>query len=140
MKDIVVQKFGGTSVADTDKIKNVAKAVIKEKALGNDVIVVVSAMGHTTDYLIKMAKEVLNLNKELKEKIKEFDLARYEAQIIAMQTGKNDEEKLKKAQDLYAELIENPDAKKYFETETKFNIIIADVNKIIGEAIQDVLK
>ena len=88
----------------------------------------------------KMAKEVLNLNKELKEKIKEFDLARYEAQIIAMQTGKNDEEKLKKAQDLYAELIENPDAKKYFETETKFNIIIADVNKIIGEAIQDVLK
>ena len=88
----------------------------------------------------KMAKEVLNLNKELKEKIKEFDLARYEAQIIAMQTGKNDEEKLKKAQDLYAELIENPDAKKYFEAETKFNIIIADVNKIIGEAIQDVLK
>ena len=88
----------------------------------------------------KMAKEVLNLNKELKEKIKEFDLARYEAQIIAIQTGKNDEEKLKKAQDLYAELIENPDAKKYFETETKFNIIIADVNKIIGEAIQDVLK
>ena len=88
----------------------------------------------------KMAKEVLNLNKELKEKIKEFDLARYEAQIIAMQTGKNDEEKLKKAQDLYAELIENADAKKYFEAETKFNIIIADVNKIIGEAIQDVLK
>ena len=88
----------------------------------------------------KMAKEVLNLNKELKEKIKEFDLARYEAQIIAMQTGKNDEEKLKKAQNLYAELIENPDAKKYFEAETKFNIIIADVNKIIGEAIQDVLK
>ena len=31
MKDIVVQKFGGTSVADTDKIKNVARAVIKEK-------------------------------------------------------------------------------------------------------------
>ena len=58
MKNIIVQKFGGTSVADTEKIKNVAKAVIREKALGNDVIVVVSAMGHTTDYLIKMAKEV----------------------------------------------------------------------------------
>ena len=58
MKEIVVQKFGGTSVADTDKIKNVADAVIREKNLGNDVVVVVSAMGHTTDYLVKMAKEI----------------------------------------------------------------------------------
>ena len=55
---IIVQKFGGTSVADTDKIKNVAKAVIREKNNGNDVIVVVSAMGHTTDYLVKMANEI----------------------------------------------------------------------------------
>ena len=58
MKDIIVQIFGGTSVADTDKIKNVAKAVIREKELGNDVVVVVSAMGHTTDILTKMAKEI----------------------------------------------------------------------------------
>lgn len=58
MKDIVVQKFGGTSVADTDKIKNVAKAVIREKELGHDVVVVVSAMGHTTDILTKLAKEI----------------------------------------------------------------------------------
>lgn len=58
MKKIVVQKFGGTSVADTDKIKKVASAVIREKELGNDVVVVVSAMGHTTDYLVKMAKDI----------------------------------------------------------------------------------
>lgn len=58
MKNIVVQKFGGTSVADTAKIKKVAEAVIREKNLGNDVVVVVSAMGHTTDYLVKMAKEI----------------------------------------------------------------------------------
>jgi len=58
MKEIVVQKFGGTSVADTDKIKNVADAVIREKNLGNDVVVVVSAMGHTTDYLVKMANDL----------------------------------------------------------------------------------
>lgn len=58
MKNIIVQKFGGTSVADTDKIKNVAKAVIREKNLGNDVVVVVSAMGHTTDILTKLAKEI----------------------------------------------------------------------------------
>ena len=56
MRNLVVQKFGGTSVADTDKIKNVANSVIREKKLGNDVVVVVSAMGHTTDYLMKMAK------------------------------------------------------------------------------------
>ena len=55
---IVVQKFGGTSVADAEKIKNVADAVIKEKLNGNKVIVVVSAMGHTTDNLIKLSKEI----------------------------------------------------------------------------------
>lgn len=58
MRKVIVQKFGGTSVADTDKIKNVAETVIKEKNNGNDVVVVVSAMGHTTDYLVKMAKDL----------------------------------------------------------------------------------
>ena len=55
---IIVQKFGGTSVADADKIKNVADAVIKEKLNGNSVVVVVSAMGHTTDNLIKLSKQI----------------------------------------------------------------------------------
>ena len=64
---IIVQKFGGTSVADTDKIKNVAKAVIREKNNGNDVIVVVSAMGHTTDYLVKNGFDKL-LNNAFKMK------------------------------------------------------------------------
>src|SRR5574344_1367216 len=58
MKNIIVQKFVGTSVADKDKIKNVAKTIIREKNNGNDVVVVVSAMGHTTDYLVKMAHEI----------------------------------------------------------------------------------
>ena len=88
----------------------------------------------------KMAKETLNLNTELKKKIQEFEEARYDAQITAMQTGKNDEEKNKQLQNEYAELVENPDAKKFFEAETKFNILIADVNKIIGEAIRDVME
>ncbi|MBR6301701.1 aspartate kinase [bacterium] len=55
---MVVQKFGGTSVADIDKIKNVAKTVIREKNNGHDIVVVVSAMGHTTDHLVKMAKDI----------------------------------------------------------------------------------
>jgi aspartate kinase len=58
LKKIIVQKFGGTSVADIDKIKNVAKTVIREKNNGNDIVVVVSAMGHTTDHLVKMAKDI----------------------------------------------------------------------------------
>ena len=87
----------------------------------------------------KMAKQALNLNINLKEQIKEFEQMRYEVQIEMMQTGKNDEEKYKKMQDKYAELVENSEAKRFFETETQFNILIADVNKIIGEAIKDVM-
>lgn len=57
-----------------------------------------------------------------------------------MQTGKNDPEKLQKVQDKYAELIEQNDAKRYFEAETRFNVLVADINKIIGEAIKDVME
>ncbi len=88
----------------------------------------------------KMAKETLNINHELKNKIKEFEEARYDAQITAMQTGKNDEEKVKKMQQLYVELVENDMAKKYFDAEMKFNILLADVNKIIGDAVKDVIQ
>ncbi len=55
---IVVQKFGGTSVADTNKIRNVARAILNEQQKGEQVVVVVSAMGHTTDKLIQLASEI----------------------------------------------------------------------------------
>lgn len=87
----------------------------------------------------KMAKQALNLNTMLKEKMDKFEKTRYEVQIEMMQTGKNNEEKYKEMQELYAELIENSEAKSFFEAETKFNVMIADVNKIIGEAIRDVM-
>jgi len=61
VKNIVVQKFGGTSVADTERIKKVAESVIAEKENGNDVVVVVSAMGHTTDHLVTLAKEISDI-------------------------------------------------------------------------------
>ena len=88
----------------------------------------------------KMARETLSLKPELKKKIQEFEEARYDAQISAMQTGKSDDEKTKKMQNLYIELIENDEAKKFFDAEMKFNILLADVNKIIGDAIKDVLQ
>ena len=88
----------------------------------------------------KMAKEAINLNYELKSKIDEFEKARYEAQIIAIQTGKDDENKMKYVQELYGQLIQNQEASRYFDAEMKFNILIADINKIIGEAIQSLIK
>ena len=88
----------------------------------------------------KMAREALALNSDLKKKIGEFEVARYEAQLTQMQTGKEDEEKTNKMKELYAELIQIDDAKKYFDAEMKFNIILADVNKIIGEAVRDVIQ
>lgn len=87
----------------------------------------------------KMAKQALDLNTKLKEKMMEFEKTRYQVQLEMMQTGKNNEEKYKKMQELYAELIEDEEAKSFFEAETKFNVVIADVNKIIGEAVRDVI-
>jgi aspartate kinase len=55
---IVVQKYGGSSVADTDRIKRVAERVVQVRRDGHDVVVVVSAMGKTTDQLIRQAEEV----------------------------------------------------------------------------------
>ena len=88
----------------------------------------------------KTAKEAINLNIELKQQIDEFEKARYEAQIVAIQTGKDDEEKMKHVQELYGKLIQNQEACKFFDSEMKFNIMIADVNKIIGEAIESLIK
>ena len=55
---VIVQKYGGSSVADVDKLKRVAERVMKTRAQGHDVVVVVSAMGDTTDDLLAMAKKV----------------------------------------------------------------------------------
>jgi aspartate kinase len=55
---LVVQKYGGSSVADADCIKRVAKRIIETKRAGTEVVVVVSAMGDTTDELIELAQQV----------------------------------------------------------------------------------
>ncbi len=55
---LIVQKFGGSSVGDADKIKHVAKRVIETQRAGNQVVVVVSAMGDTTDELMDLANQV----------------------------------------------------------------------------------
>jgi len=55
---IVVQKYGGSSVGTVEKIKMVAQSIIKRKMNGDSLVVVVSAMGDTTDDLIDLAKQV----------------------------------------------------------------------------------
>ena len=64
---------------------------------------------------------------------------RYESQVLAIQKGEGDSEKMQKLQQLYTILVENKDIKEYFDLEVKFNVMVADVNKIIAEAIKDVL-
>ena len=55
---IIVQKYGGTSVDGVDRLRVVADRVVRARDAGNDVIVVVSAMGQTTDDLARMAKDI----------------------------------------------------------------------------------
>jgi len=56
---LVVQKYGGSSVADAERIKRVAERIVATRRAGNDVVVVVSAMGDTTDELIDLAKQIV---------------------------------------------------------------------------------
>jgi len=58
MKTIVVQKYGGTSIADAEKVKKIAARIIEKKKRGYNIVVVVSAMGKTTDSLIDLARSV----------------------------------------------------------------------------------
>ena len=61
---LIVQKYGGTSVGNTDRIKNVAARVAKYRAQGDQIVVVVSAMSGVTDSLIKLAKDIMPLPSE----------------------------------------------------------------------------
>lgn len=58
---LVVQKYGGTSVGDTERIRNVAERVIRNRQQGDDVVVILSAMSGQTDRLLKLAGEVAEL-------------------------------------------------------------------------------
>lgn len=58
-KSVLVQKFGGTSVGDTEKIRRVARIIADTVAQGYQVVTVVSAMGHTTDALVDLARDIV---------------------------------------------------------------------------------
>lgn len=106
-----------------DEVNNLARAIKESK-----------------EYLeYKQIKAELFVDADLKKQVDEFEKIRYEEQLLALQGEKQSEEKMKKLQELYEILIKNPKIKDYFDKEVRFNVMIADVNKIIGESIKDVL-
>ena len=106
-----------------DEVNNLARAIRDSK-----------------EYLeYKQIKAELFVDPELKKQVDEFEKIRYEEQLLAMQGEQQTAEKMKKLQELYEILVKNPQIKDYFDKEVRFNVMIADVNKIIGEAIKDVL-
>ena len=90
-----------------------------------------------SDY--KKAKTDLDSNPEMKKKIEEFEKIRYDVQVMAFQGEKQDEEKQKKLQEMYQILMEDQKIKEFFDIEVRFNIMLADVNRIISESVKDVL-
>lgn len=86
----------------------------------------------------KLKKEV-NDNTNLKEKLNNFEKLRYEVQLSAIQGSKKDDKKAVDMQNLYTELIKEETMKQYFNAELKFNVMLTDVNKIIADAVQDLI-
>jgi aspartate kinase len=76
---LVVQKYGGSSVADAERIKRVAERIVATKKDGNDVVVVVSAMGDTTDELIDLAEQIVPVPEG-----REFDMLLTAGERISM--------------------------------------------------------
>lgn len=106
-----------------DEANNLAKAIRESK-----------------EYLeYKNAKEEINSIPEMKQKVEEFEKIRYEVQLMTFHGEKQDEEKMKKLQEMYEILLKEKKIKEFFDIEVRFNIMIADVNKIISESVKDVL-
>lgn len=99
------------------------------------------AIKESSEYIkYRELKEGLKSNPELKEKIEEFEKLRYEVQVLTMKKEEQDPEKVQKLQGLYQILVENADVKNFFDAEVAFNVMLADVNKIIAESVKDVLQ
>lgn len=107
-----------------DEVNNLAKA-IKE----------------SQEYLeYKEIRNELFADPDMKNKVEEFEKIRYEEQLLAMQGEEQTEEKMEKLKALYQILVQNEKVKEFFDKEVRFNVMMADVNKTIGEAIKDVLE
>ena len=97
------------------------------------------AIKNSTEYAeYKKAKEQLDSDPEMKKKVEDFEKIRYDVQVMSFK-GEQDEEKQKKLQEMYQILTNDPKIKEYFDVEVRFNIMLADVNKIISESVRELL-
>ena len=87
----------------------------------------------------KKLKDSIMADVNSKQKIEDFEKLRYDVQLMQYTGEGKDEKKKKKLEEMYAMLVQDNQIKEYFDLEVKFNVMIADVNKIIAEAIKDVL-
>ena len=87
----------------------------------------------------KKLKNEIMANPDAKKKVEDFEKLRYDVQLMQYTGETKDEEKTKKLEEMYTMLVQDDQIKQYFDLEVKFNVMIADVNKIIAEAIRDVL-
>lgn len=87
----------------------------------------------------KELKQNIDSNPDKKSKVEEFEHLRYEIQVKTMNGDNSIEEDKKLLQEKYTELLKDEEMKKYFDTEIQFDVMIADINKIIAEAVKDVL-
>lgn len=88
----------------------------------------------------KKYKEIIKANTQIDEQIKKFETLRYEIQIAAMQGLEPSKEKEQELQNIYSDLLAKENVKEYFDAEFKFNILLADVNKIIGDSVKEVIE
>ncbi len=88
----------------------------------------------------KEIKDIIYKDPNLKKQVEEFEKIKYEVQMLTIQGEKQDEQKMAKLQELYTILLQNKDVKKFFDAQVRFNVMLADVNKIIGDAVKDVLQ
>lgn len=101
--------------------------------------ILAKSIQESKEYLeYKNAKENLNSNPDMKKKVEDFEKIRYEVQVMSFQ-GKEDPEKMNKLQEMYNILNNDKQIKEYFDIEVRFNIMLADVNKIIGESVKGVI-
>ena len=91
----------------------------------------------------KESKDKLFADPEKKAKIEEFEKLKQEIQLMELRRQNHEEideeDKTKKMSELYTVLVSNQDIKEYFDCEIAFSKLMYDVNKIIGDAVKDVL-
>lgn len=86
----------------------------------------------------KNARERVMSDPDLKEKINNFEKLRYDMQVLAVEKGEESPEKTEMLKQMYSILVENKDIKDYFDIEVQFNVMVADINKIIAESMEDI--